>query len=62
MHVKLKLSGSGEQIGLFAPNGTTVIDSLTFGEQTTDVSYGRYPDGSDNWQTFTTPTPGTSNN
>ena len=62
LHVKLKLSGSGEQIGLFAPNGTTVIDSLTFGEQTTDVSYGRYPDGSDNWQTFTTPTPGTSNN
>ncbi len=62
LHVNLKLSGGGEQIGLVAPNGTTFIDSLTFGEQTTDVSYGRYPDGSDNWQTFDTPTPGASNN
>ena len=62
LHVNLKLSGSGEQIGLTAPNGTSIIDSLTFGEQTTDVSYGRYPDGSDNWQFFDTPTPGASNN
>jgi len=62
LHVDLKLSGSGEQIGLIAPNGTTVIDSLTFGEQATDISYGRFPDGSDNWILFTTPTPGASNN
>jgi len=62
LHVNLKLSGDGEQIGLVAPNGTTFIDSLTFGEQTTDVSYGRYPDGSDNWQFFENPTPGASNN
>jgi len=62
LHVNLKLSGSGEQIGLTASNGTSVIDSLTYGEQTTDVSEGRFPDGSNNWQFFTTPTPGTSNN
>ena len=61
LHVKLKLSSGGEQIGLTAPNGTTVIDSLSFGEQTTDVSQGRLPDGSDNWEFFTTPTPGESN-
>ena len=62
LHVELKLSSGGEQIGLVAPNGTTFIDSLTFGEQTTDVSYGRKPDGSDNWQFFENPTPGASNN
>ncbi len=62
LHVNIKLSGSGEQIGLVAPNGTTFVDSLTFGEQTTDVSYGRKPDGSDNWQFFDNPTPGASNN
>ncbi len=61
LHVNIKLSSSGEQIGLTAPNGTTVIDSLTFGPQTTDVSYGRLPDGSDNWQFFQNPTPGASN-
>ncbi len=56
-----KLSGDGEQIGLTAPDGTTIIDSLTFGVQTTDVSYGRLPDGTDVWQFFDNPTPGTSN-
>ncbi len=62
LHVNIKLSGSGEQIGLTAPNGTSIIDSLTFGEQTADVSKGREPDGSDNWVFFNIPTPGASNN
>ncbi len=61
LHVNIKLKGSGEQIGLTAPNGTTVIDSLTYPEQTTDVSMGRLPDGSDHWEYFQTPTPGASN-
>ncbi|WP_456406900.1 lamin tail domain-containing protein [Caldithrix abyssi] len=61
LHVNIKLSSGGEDIVLTAPNGTTVIDSLTFGEQTTDVSMGRLPDGSDNWVSFTNPTPGASN-
>ncbi len=38
-----------------------VIDQITFGEQTTDISYGRYPDGADNWQFFAVPTPEASN-
>ncbi len=62
LHVDLKLSGSGEQLGLTAPNGTTVIDSLSFGPQTGDISFGRQPDGNSNWMSFTTPTPGTTNN
>jgi len=62
LHVNIKLSGSGEDIALTAPNGTSVIDSYTYGEQTTDVSEGRKPDGSDTWMNFDTPTPGVSNN
>jgi len=57
----VKLSGSGEDIGLTAVDGTTIIDSYTYGEQTTDISEGRLPDGSDNWVNFEVPTPGASN-
>lgn len=61
LHVDLKLSSGGEDVVLSAPNGTTVIDSYTYSAQTTDVSMGRNPDGSDNWVAFDTPTPGESN-
>ncbi len=57
----VKLSGDGEDIGLTAADGTTIIDSYTFGEQTTDVSEGRLPDGGATWEFFTVPTPGASN-
>jgi hypothetical protein len=60
LHTPFKLSASGEQIGLFLPDGTPV-DTLTFGEQTTDISMGRYPDGADEWVFFDEPTPGAPN-
>ncbi len=62
LHVNLKLSSGGEDIVLTAPNGTVIIDSRTFGAQTTDVSEGRKPDGSNTWVNFSNPTPGASNN
>ena len=62
LHLNFKLSADGEQIGLIAPNGFTIIDSLTFGEQSTDISFGRSNDGDSLWQFFETPTPGSSNN
>jgi len=61
LHANFKLSGSGEFIGLVDANGLTVIDSLSFGPQTTDVSFGRVLDGSDIWDTMT-PTPASTNN
>lgn len=45
LHVNFKLAAVGEEIGLFAPDGTPV-DAATFGQQTNDVSMGRHPDGS----------------
>ncbi len=62
LHVNIKLSGDGEQIGLIAPNGISIIDSLSYNIQAPDTSFGRNPDGSENWTTFPTPTLGASNN
>ena len=61
LHLGFKLSGGGEQIGLFAPDGRTVIDSLSFGPQEADISFGRYPDGAQTWLFFPEPTPEDSN-
>ncbi len=60
-HVDFALSGGGEAIGLAMSDGRTLIDSYTYGPQQTDVSFGRSPDGSDNWKTMGSPTPGASN-
>ncbi|AWV97069.1 CotH kinase family protein [Arcticibacterium luteifluviistationis] len=46
-HLDFKLSSDGEKLILTAPNGLTVVDSLSFGIQNTDISYGRKYDGSD---------------
>ena len=62
LHTNFKLSASGEEIGLYDTDGTTQIDSIVFGAQTTNISYGRYPDGEENWRFFSTPTPGAVNN
>jgi len=62
-HTNFKLDTAGEDVGLFdtAKNGNAAIDAVTFGQQVADVSYGRSPDGSDNWQTLSVPTPGDPN-
>jgi hypothetical protein len=63
LHSNFRLNQGGEQIALVQVlnNDTLFLDSLTFSQQLTDVSYGRYPDGSHSWQYFNTPTPGDSN-
>lgn len=40
-HLDFKISSSGEWLALVAPDGLTIIDSISFGEQKTDVSYGK---------------------
>ena len=62
LHLPFKLSASGEAFVLAAPDGTTIIDSLSFGGQQTDVSYGRQPDGSGSLFFFSPATPRSSNN
>jgi len=60
LHTVFKLSASGEQLALYNASGV-MLDSVTFGPQNTDISYGRSPDGGSTWSYFQKPTPGTSN-
>ncbi len=61
LHTNFKLSATGEFIALVENDGVTIIDSISFGPQTVDISFGRYPDGANDW-VFMSPTPGTTNN
>ena len=63
LHTNFKLSGDGEEIGLYGrlAAGNEVIDNYGFGPQTVDTSEGRATDGSSTWRYFGSPTPGESN-
>ncbi|HPS56453.1 MAG TPA: lamin tail domain-containing protein, partial [Sedimentisphaerales bacterium] len=62
VHLSFALSAGGEDIALVASDGATIINSLTFGQQTKDISIGSYPDGTGQLRYFTVPTPGAANN
>jgi len=55
LHASFKLSGSGERLIISYDNGY-VVDSVSFGVQTSDISYGRYPNGIGSFS-FMSPTP-----
>jgi hypothetical protein len=55
-HTNFKLGKDGEYVGLYDRDGTTLIDGISFGQQYGDVSYGRLPDGNDNWVFFSSGT------
>lgn len=44
-HCNFTLTSTGESLYLTNTNGTTDINTVTFGAQTKDVSQGRFPDG-----------------
>ena len=59
-HASWSLSADGESISIYDTDGVTLLDSVSFPAQRTDVSYGRTADGST--VTFlATPTPGQPN-
>jgi hypothetical protein len=60
LNLNFKLKGSGEQVGLWNPD-KVVLDSITYGQQYADTSYGRYPDGDANWSLMIDYTPGAAN-
>lgn len=61
-HANFKLSGDGEQIYLIDTdaNNNQVLDAITFGSQSSDISYGRTAADADVWSTMA-PTPGAVN-
>jgi len=72
LHTDFVLDGDSDAIHLLMPDATTVISEIVWnfganqGTDVDDVSYGRSPDGTNNWILFgpghgSNPTPGTSN-
>jgi hypothetical protein len=60
LHTNFKISALGEEIALYTPN-FVLVDSLSFGAQNVNISFGRSPDGSKTWRYFQEPTPGAAN-
>jgi hypothetical protein len=63
LHLDLRLNTSGEEVGLSYMSGENVVwlDSIRFRTLYSNISAGRYPDGTDNWVTMPAYTPGASN-
>jgi hypothetical protein len=61
LHTSFDLAAGGEELYIYDANGVTVIDSITFGAQITNTSYGRYPNETGPWGFMGTPTPGAAN-
>ena len=59
-HIDFKLTPTQGEIGLFFAN-QTLVDSVVYGPQSTDVSEGRSPNGSGTIVYFNQPTPGSGN-
>ena len=59
-HTNFRLNADGEILVLTQNNGLTIIDSISFGAQTSNQSFGRIPDGHEDWSILF-PTPEGSN-
>ncbi|HVU27987.1 MAG TPA: lamin tail domain-containing protein [Verrucomicrobiae bacterium] len=55
------LNGAGETLYFIQSDGSRILDAVQFGAQADGVSYGRWPDGANDFYAFTTNTPGTNN-
>jgi Lamin Tail Domain/CotH kinase protein len=55
------MNGEGETLYFIKPDGSRVLDAVQFGAQANGISYGRWPDGANDFYAFTTNTPGTNN-
>ena len=59
-HTNFKLSSNGETVVLTSGNGITIIDSISYGTQISNQSFGRIQDGESEWGILY-PTPAYSN-
>ena len=63
LHLNFKLDKTGESLSIAGISNDEInyIDLLDYPQQNTNVSYGRFPDGSNNWCNFSVSTPGDCN-
>jgi hypothetical protein len=55
------LNGEGETLYFIQPDGSRVLDAVQFGAQADGVSYGRWPDGANDFYALAANSPGTNN-
>ncbi len=60
LHLNFKIKSGGERLALVDSFGI-FIDTLFTPKLASDISYGRFPDGSASWIQMATPTPGADN-
>jgi len=53
LHTNFKLSSGGEFLAIVSPDGSTILDSITFPEQDADISYGRVAEELSLWDYMT---------
>jgi hypothetical protein len=55
------LNGAGGTLYLIKPDGSRVLDAVSFGGQADGVTFGRWPDGANDFYALSANTPGTNN-
>ncbi len=62
LHCNFRISAPGEELALYQyfPTEAVLLDSISFGPQTSTISYGQFGDGLGNWQ-FLQPSPNSTN-
>jgi hypothetical protein len=61
LHLNFTLNGTGGFVGIFAPDGETLIDAIQYPGMTAGLTFGRFEDGTDNWIRMYVATPGATN-
>ena len=61
LHADFGLANAGEDVGIYYIDGRK-IDDYTFGAQSENVSWGRTTNGAATWKSFSSPSPGQTNN
>ncbi len=61
LHAGFGLASAGGAVALFQADGQTIVDSIVYGEQWSDLSYGRSTDGAADFRYFAPPSPNAPN-
>ncbi|MFN4122781.1 MAG: T9SS type A sorting domain-containing protein [Flavobacteriales bacterium] len=61
IHTNFTLNPNGGFLSLYAEDGVTLIDSISYPAIAAGLSFGRSTEGSAQWQIFNSPTPGAAN-
>ena len=61
LHLNFTLNPTGGFVGLFAPDGESLVDATNYPAMAPGQTFGRFLDGNDNWKKLYYPTPGAPN-